>query len=146
MELRQVMRQSVTTVDVHAPLSWAAREMRLHGVGVLPVRKWGHVVGVLTEHDVVAHGLAGADASDTSVGQVMSTSLAWCADDAPLWEAARAMSHSGAKQLLVVDLAGAPVGVLTADDLARLPPDELRPPLDADQLDTLDTGELPSTD
>jgi CBS domain-containing protein len=48
-----VMASPVVSVESHTPIAEAVRLMTTHGVGALPVLETGHVVGILTQSDVV---------------------------------------------------------------------------------------------
>jgi len=52
--LAQVMRREVLTIGPDEPIQQAARLMRQHKYGCLPVVGDGRVVGIITEHDLLA--------------------------------------------------------------------------------------------
>ena len=52
--LAQVMRREVLTIGPDEPIQEAARLMRQHKYGCLPVVEGGRLAGIITEHDLLA--------------------------------------------------------------------------------------------
>ena len=52
--LAQVMRREVLTIGPDEPIQQAARLMRQHKYGCLPVVEAGRLAGIITEHDLLA--------------------------------------------------------------------------------------------
>ena len=72
-KVRDVMVDEVVTIDPSATLADAARQMRDHNVGILPVIVAGELAGVITDRDLVVRALAeGADPTLTVVGEFAS--------------------------------------------------------------------------
>ena len=57
-KVRDVMVDEVVTIDPFATLADAARQMRDHNVGILPVIVDGELAGVITDRDLVVRALA----------------------------------------------------------------------------------------
>ena len=53
MQVRNLMRSPVVTVDPGKSLQHAAQAMLEHGIGSVVVEQRGQVVGMLTERDVM---------------------------------------------------------------------------------------------
>ena len=53
MQVRNLMRSPVVTVDLDQSLQHAAQVMQEHGIGSVVVEQGGQVVGILTERDVM---------------------------------------------------------------------------------------------
>ena len=53
MQVRNLMRSPVVTVDPGQSLQHAAQVMQEHGIGSVVVEQGGQVVGILTERDVM---------------------------------------------------------------------------------------------
>ena len=67
------MVDEVVSIDPSATLADAARQMRDHNVGILPVIVAGELAGVITDRDLVVRALAeGADPTLTVVGEFAS--------------------------------------------------------------------------
>jgi len=72
-KVRDVMVDEVVTIAPSATLADAARQMRDHNVGILPVIVAGELAGVITDRDLVVRALAeGADPTLTVVGEFAS--------------------------------------------------------------------------
>ena len=53
MQVRNLMRSPVVTVDPDQSLQHAAQVMQEHGIGSVVVEQDGQVAGILTERDVI---------------------------------------------------------------------------------------------
>lgn len=58
--VRDVMVADVVTIESSASLVTAAQRMEAANIGMLPVVEAGHVVGVLTDRDIVVRAVAHA--------------------------------------------------------------------------------------
>jgi acetoin utilization protein AcuB len=68
--VRRVMSAPVVTVGVDEPLEQAARRMRQHKVGSLPVEENGRPVGIITETDLLRR-LIDADEQGSGVDAIV---------------------------------------------------------------------------
>lgn len=65
--------ETTAWLDPKAPLREAARILDASGVGSLPVVERGKIVGILSDHDIVARTVAaGVDPGSSTVGDVMT--------------------------------------------------------------------------
>lgn len=53
IQVKDVMQNSVLTVQPSAPISQVARLMRTRKIGCIPVVEAGKLVGIITEHDLL---------------------------------------------------------------------------------------------
>lgn len=109
----------ITAADtVHA----AADLMRIRDVGMLPVVDdlvQRHLVGVLTDRDVVLRHVALAHGPQAKVRDHMTrTPLVTVRAETPVAEIAERMSRNQVRRLPVVDAAGRVIGVIAQADLA----------------------------
>ena len=115
-KVKEFMTSKVITVEGGADVSAAAKLMRDHDIGILPVVDGGQLKGVVTDRDIVvkalAAGKANATVSSIASGQVISLSPE---DDAK--DAEKLMSDNDVRRLAVVD-AGKVVGIVSVGDLA----------------------------
>ncbi|GEJ56917.1 CBS domain-containing protein [Anaeromyxobacter diazotrophicus] len=119
MLVKHAMTRGVTTIGPGETLQAAAQAMRACGVGFLPVREDDHLVGAITDRDVVVRAVApGRDPRRTVVREAMTPRLVLCHEDDTLGEAARQMEEHAVRRILVLDGAERLVGVLSADDLS----------------------------
>src|SRR3954452_8198057 len=120
---RELMTAPVLTIDADADVTDAAERLREEGVGRLLVMEDGRPVGVLSVSDVVAF-IGDRPRQRTTLAEVMSQAIVVSQPDAWVSAAARAMTERRSRSILVVDVAGRPVGVVTGYDLMRVLADE----------------------
>jgi CBS domain-containing protein len=140
MNVGEVMTRNVRTVSMETPLRDVARVLVEERISGLPVTAGGHVVGVVSEADIVFKqcdqprasglltvlGLLGADRAAieakfnaSTAGTAMNWPAVTITEDRPLSEAAAAMMNTGINRLLVVDDSGELIGIVTRADLVR---------------------------
>ncbi|MCP9449156.1 MAG: CBS domain-containing protein [Nitrospira sp.] len=103
---------TMTTVE-------AARSMSAHRVGSILVEHDRHIVGIVTESDIVRKVLGnGQEPSLFPIGVIMSAPLIGIDERRPITEAADLMYRYGVRHL-VVRKANAVVGILSVRDLLR---------------------------
>jgi CBS domain-containing protein len=119
MNIGQIMTRDVETVTSDAAMQQAAERMLQRGVGALPVTDDGHVVGFLTDRDLVVRGLAlGRDARTTPVSEVMTQGAIACFDEDDVAECARKMIANGVRRIVVLNSADRLAGIVSLDDIA----------------------------
>ncbi|MFI2184425.1 CBS domain-containing protein [Streptomyces sioyaensis] len=104
------------SVPLDASLQEAARHMADACVGALPVVEDDHVVGMITDRDLVVRAMARGLPPTMQVGALMSTDPVTVEADTPVPAAMHAMRSIEARHLPVVD-SGRLVGVVSFDDL-----------------------------
>lgn len=113
------MRRELVTIDAEASVALAARRMRDHEIGCLPVLEQGRPVGLVTDRDLVVRGLAeNPDLSQWRVAEVMSTGPLTIAPERSVEEACRLMTDTGVRRLLVVADEVRLIGLISWHDLA----------------------------
>jgi CBS domain-containing protein len=115
----QIMTTPVATIEADAPATEAAARMRAERIHRLVVTEHERGIGVISVSDLVRVLIPTLPERQT-VGQVMSRGLVVCRADTPLTEAARAMTERRSRALVVVDVRGRPLGVVTGFDLLPL--------------------------
>ena len=122
MNVGSVCRRGVVTIGrAESPIR-AAEMMRAHHVGALVVTtqtdEGPHVVGIVTDRDLVIDGIArGLAHASVPVGDIASTRVASIPEDADLSDALAAMQEHGVRRLLVTDAGRLLVGFVSLDDL-----------------------------
>lgn len=121
MNVGQLMNRTVETCRHEDDLALAASRMWDHDVGCLPVTGAdGRVCGMLTDRDIcMAAYTQGRPLSAIPVQVAMSKAIFCCGPDDALIEAEELMRSHQVRRLAVVDAAGALVGVISLNDLAR---------------------------
>ena len=119
MQVQDIMTRDVQTVAPDAPIQEAAAIMLKHEVGALPVTDGNHVVGFLTDRDIVVRATAaGLDPTRTPVRQAMTRGVVSCYDENDVSELARKMETAGVRRLVVLNSADHLAGIVSIEDLA----------------------------
>lgn len=137
MRVHELMTTDVVTATPDTALKDAARELAERGISGLPVVDADrHVLGVLSEADILAKEIDGAHRGSAlqrflegaptterfhalTVGEAMSAPAITIEASRPVTEAAAAMLADGINRLPVVDAEARLVGVVTRADLVR---------------------------
>ena len=112
------MSRDLLTVDPHAALAEAARQMHGRGVGAVLVLDAGRLVGILTERDML-RAVATGHEPDESVSEWMTHHPETIESIDTTEHAGVIMIHGGFRHLPVVD-GDELVGILSLRDLMRL--------------------------
>lgn len=117
--VRDVMTPGVQSVSLRSTAVEAAKLLREHDIGSLPVLgDDGAPVGVVTDRDIVVRAVANAkDPSTTKVVEVFTSDLVSVTPDESLDEALRLMAAHRVRRLPVID-DGRLVGVVAQADIA----------------------------
>ena len=76
LTIRDLMTPTVVSVAASTSLTEVAREMRDENIAEVLVVEDGHVRGMVTDRDIVVHGVAnGSDPDATTAGDVCRTDL-----------------------------------------------------------------------
>lgn len=120
MKVQDIMADRIITVGQLEPIAAAARLMRRHNLGVLPVcDDSGKLRGVVTDRDIVIRCVAGdLDPADTSIREIMSRGITTCRMEDDADDVLRTMSANQIRRLPVVN-GGHVVGMVSLGDLAR---------------------------
>lgn len=111
------MTETFVTLGVEASLRAAAKELALHGVGLLLVTEGESLVGVLSERDVV-HAIAdGRDPDEVRVADRARGDVLTVRHDESVQAAVSAMIVAGTRHLVVLGRDGRPAGVISARDV-----------------------------
>ena len=112
-----LMSSPVISVEANVPLAEAARDLIEKQISRLLVTENGKPVGVISLSDFVASLAREEEPKRETVGDVMSDAILVCRGKTPIYSAARAMTTSGYRSVLVVDKGGKPLGVVSGIDL-----------------------------
>jgi CBS domain-containing protein len=117
--LAVMMNKNMRTIQTEATLLEAARLMRELQVGALLVEENGHLVGVVSETDLVRKAMAeGREIGQEKVRTIMSSPIITIDIERPASDASDLMSEKGIRHLAVTD-SGKIVGVISVRDLLR---------------------------
>ena len=116
--VRQVMSDSVISIDSSITATNAAKMMEDTGVGAIVVLENNLPAGIITDRDFAIKITAHSYPIDTPVRRVMSTPLISIDPDSNLWEASDLMSTRKVRKLPVID-DDKVVGIITSSDLVK---------------------------
>lgn len=119
MRVRDVMTKQVRFCRPDTTLDKAVHLMLESDCGFLPVvGEGGNVIGVVTDRDLcIALGTRNRRASELTVWDVMPVKLFTCTADDDIHSVLTTMRMSRIRRLPVIDREGAPIGILSIDDL-----------------------------
>ena len=101
--IARIMVWPVATVPGEASLLEVAESLAADGIGAIGVVEHGHLVGVVSERDVVNHLAQGANPEHVTAAEVMTTDLVTAHQDDQILDAARRMLEAEIRHLPVVD-------------------------------------------
>lgn len=115
-----MMTHHVEFIRPDATIEEAAKMMKDHNIGSLPVCDGDRLVGMVTDRDLVIRAVSDRkNLQKTHVKEVMSTPIVYCFDDQEAEEAARIMEVKKIRRVVVLDRAKRMVGIATLDNLAE---------------------------
>jgi CBS domain-containing protein len=121
--IREYVKTNVVSLDATATAGDAARLMTERGIGSIGVLEEGHIVGLVTERDLVATILAQGCNADEPIGEAMRRDVPFVSPRASETEALALMRDHVTRHLLVEE-DGAVVGLVSMRDLVQLMLDE----------------------
>ena len=114
-----LMTKPADSIDASTPLDVAAAIFLQKEVARFLVTENGKPVGVISLADFVASLTEQIQSKRETVGDVMSDAILVCRGKTPILSAARAMTSSGWRSVLVVDAKGKVLGVVSGHDLLQ---------------------------
>jgi CBS domain-containing protein len=114
-----LMTQPVDSVEANIPLAEAVNLLMEKGISRLLVIDNGKPVGIISLSDFVASIANEIKSKRETVSDVMSDAILVCRGKTPVASAARAMTSTGWRSVLVVDAKGKILGVVSGHDLLR---------------------------
>lgn len=120
MKISEIMTDKVISIDKDEPVAAAARLLKRHNIGSLPVTDSEmRLRGIVTDRDIVLRCLASdADPRTTKVSEVMSRGIITASPGDVVEAAVKSMSQDQVRRLPVIE-DGHLVGMVTLCDMAR---------------------------
>lgn len=116
MQVRNLMRSPVVSVDPGQTLQRAAQVMQEHGIGSVVVEQSDQVVGILTERDVMHAAAQIGDVEKARVGDHMTAPVVTASPNWDVTVAATEMSDRRIRHLVVLE-EGRALGMLSIRDV-----------------------------
>lgn len=118
MRVQEIMTRDVECIEPNRTLQEAASRMKAIDVGPLPVCENDHLVGMVTDRDIVVRAVAqGHNPRMEKVCDVMTRDVACCTEDQDIEQAARLMNHKQIRRLAVLNRNQRLVGIVSLADL-----------------------------
>ncbi len=119
MKVKDIMTRQVEMAQSDVMVEEAAKKMKLHDIGVLPVQEKNQIIGVITDRDIVIRTIAdGLNPKITTVRKVMTSQVVCCSENEDVEEAAKLMENKQIHRLVVLNSENKPVGILSVSDIA----------------------------
>ena len=116
--VKEIMSNSVISVDSSVTATDAAKMMEDSGVGSIAVLENGSPVGIVTDRDFAIKITAHSYPLDTPIRRMMSSPLISIDPNSDLWTASDLMSSRNVRKLPVID-DDRIVGIITSSDLVK---------------------------
>jgi CBS domain-containing protein len=120
MKIQDIMSAEPSTVTPDTPITEAARIMKDHNVGMLPVVESEgskRLVGVVTDRDIAVRHVAEGHLSDCQVREAMTDNVTTCKADENVDRAMTIMAEEQVRRIPIVDERGYLVGVVSQADI-----------------------------
>ena len=120
MKVADIMTSRVISANQKEPVTAAARLMKRHNLGALPIcDDEGRLRGLVTDRDIVTRCIAmDYDPTDTMLREIMTRGILTCKPTDEAAQAAAAMGKEQVRRIPVTD-GGRLVGMVSLADLAR---------------------------
>ena len=116
--VKQIMNDSVVSVDSSVSATDVAKMMEDTGVGAVIVLETNTPVGIVTDRDFAVKIAAHSYPIDTPIRRIMSSPLISIDPNSDLWIASDLMSTRNVRKLPVIDNDKV-VGIITSSDLVK---------------------------
>lgn len=121
MKVKDAMHKGVEWISPDTPLTELAKLMRQHDIGAIPIGENDHLVGMVTDRDIVCKGLAqdSLDPRRATARDVMTSGIHCCREDDDLAKATRHMEELKVRRLPVINKNRRMVGILSLGDISQ---------------------------
>ncbi len=117
MKLQDIMSKDIAFLNSDDSIEQAARLMKQHNVGSLPICSNNQVVGIVTDRDIALRSVANGTDAKMIVGDIMTVNPVFGNPQMDVHDAARIMSDNQIRRLPVVDN-GQLVGMVALGDIS----------------------------
>jgi CBS domain-containing protein len=120
MKIQDIMSAEPSTVTPDTPITEAARLMKEHNIGMLPVVESEgsrRLVGVVTDRDITIRHVAEGHLSDCPVREAMTDNVSTATADENIDRVMTLMAQEQVRRIPIVDERGDLVGVVSQADI-----------------------------
>ncbi len=119
MHVKDIMTREVEVVSPEATLQEAARILKTHNIGSVPVCDGSRLQGMITDRDIAIRAVAeGRDPFVTLVRDVMTSEVVYGMESQSIEDAARIMEQKQIRRLVILNEEKNLVGIVSLGDLA----------------------------
>ncbi len=118
MRIADAMTRDVKVAHPAQTIIEAARIMAEEDIGSLPVADKDHLIGMITDRDIVIRALAAGKPPDTKLMDVISPAVKYCFENDDVEDVARNMGDLQIRRLPVVNQDKRLVGIVSLGDIA----------------------------
>jgi CBS domain-containing protein len=115
--VKDAMTSDIAAIEPRRTALDAARGMAEHAVDALVVADAGHLLGMVTQADIVRAVAEGRDPAATAVAEIMLPEVLFCYGDQTTEEVAAKMRASLVRRLPVLSKDKTIIGTISEDDL-----------------------------
>jgi len=121
MKVKDAMHKGVDWVNPDTPVTEIAKLMREHDIGCIPIGEDDHLVGMVTDRDIVCKGLANGnfDPARAQARDVMTEGIHCCREDDDLAKAIHHMETLQIRRLPVINKSKRMVGMISLGDVSH---------------------------
>jgi CBS domain-containing protein len=121
MKIKDIMSRDISCVSSEDSIAQAAKLMKEHNVGSVPVCNNKKLVGIITDRDIILRSVAeGQNSNQNNVSDIMSSNLVVGNPEMNADDAAKLMSSKKVRRLPIVDNNNL-VGIVALGDISLEP-------------------------
>jgi len=140
--IADVMTRNPQVVSPDEMVSKAARMMKEHDVGAIPVCDGKRLVGMVTDRDITIRAVAeGKPVDQAKIRDAMTSKVHWCYEDDEVEDVLEKMGDLQVRRIPVVDRDKHLVGIVALGDLSRHDAGDVQDALE--EISERRTGEAP---
>ena len=127
MKVNQIMSKSVISCKPYQTIRDAAALMQEHNIGCIPVvDEENYPVGIVTDRDMIIRGIAQNKDENTSLDEVMTSTVYTCNHNDEVGTATHMMGNHQIRRLVVCDDDGKVCGFLAMADISTTPENDAK--------------------
>jgi CBS domain-containing protein len=116
-QLRDIMSTDISHLSPDDNVFEAATMMRDENVGMIPVCQDEHLMGIITDRDIVTRAIAEKKPNSCQIKDIMSSTLVYGSPEMSVDDAAQKMAEAQIRRLPIVEQ-NKLIGVVSLGDLA----------------------------
>jgi len=120
MKVKDAMHKGAICIEETTPLLEIAKQMRERDVGALAVKADGHLIGIVTDRDIICRAVAnGGNLAKMTAKDVMTRDVVCCSPDDDIAIAVDVMETKQIRRLPVTDSHKTMIGMLSLGDISH---------------------------